>query len=259
MDNPIIRYYTAEYAEADRLFVDGAGQLELIRTQELLNQVLPPPKARIADIGGGTGVYARWLTEMGHDVELLDLTPSHVEAARTASPGLKARVGDARALPWDDHTFDVTLVMGPLYHLIDRGDRLTALREAIRVTSPGGLAVVTAISRHASILDLAVFDMLDEQSLPALQELLRTGVNDGSFGFTEAYMHTADEFEADLLASGLSDVTVKGIQGPMWPVTRFRDPSADLWPFLAAARIAESDPLVMAASAHFFGVGRTPA
>ena len=259
MNNPIIRYYTDEYAEADRLFVDGAGQLELLRTQELLGQLLPPPQAHIADIGGGTGVYARWLTEVGHDVELLDLTPSHVEAARSGTPGLKAQVGDARALPWSDHTFDVTLVMGPLYHLIDRGDRQAALREAIRVTRPDGLVVVTAISRHASILDLAVFDMLNEQTLPALRDLLRTGVNDGSFGFTEAYMHPADEFEAELLASGLSAVTVRGIQGPAWPVTRFRDPSADLSPFLAAARIAESDPLVMAASAHFFGVGRTPA
>jgi hypothetical protein len=41
VNNPIIRYYTDEYAEADRLFVDGAGQLELIRTQELLSQLLP--------------------------------------------------------------------------------------------------------------------------------------------------------------------------------------------------------------------------
>ena len=256
VSNPIIRYYTDEYVEGDRLFVDGAGQLELIRTQEMLAPLLPDAPSRIADIGGGTGVYAGWLIGLGHEVELLDLTPSHVAAAAEAYPGLVTHVGDARVLPWGDATFDVTLVMGPIYHLIGPADRELALSEALRVTRPGGVVAVTAISRHASILDLAVFDMLNDETLAPLQQLLDTGVNDGQFGFTEAYMHTADEFEAELRRSGLSDISVRGIEGPVWPVTRFRDPKADLKPFLEAARISESDPHVIAASAHLLGVGR---
>ncbi|HEX5017066.1 MAG TPA: class I SAM-dependent methyltransferase [Actinomycetes bacterium] len=256
MNNPIVSYYTDDYVEADRLFADQAGQLELVRTQEMLAAILPEPSARIADVGGGTGIYARWLMELGYEVELLDLTPAHVEAARVASPQLSAQVGDARDLPWGDASFDATLVMGPLYHLLDRSERLRALVEAARVTRPSGVVAVTAISLHASLLDLAVHNLLQEENIPRVREMMETGVNDGRFGFTESYMHTADAFEAELMDSGLLDVTVKGIEGPVWPVTRFRPPEGDLTPFVAAARVAESDRHVIAASCHFLGAGR---
>jgi ubiquinone/menaquinone biosynthesis C-methylase UbiE len=255
MTNPIVRYYTDDYVEGDRLFEDAAGQLELIRTQELLGQLLPTNPARIADIGGGTGVYAGWLISQGHEVELLDLTPAHVDSAMSSHPGMSAQVGDARELPWQDDMFDLTLVMGPLYHLVEPGDRLQALREARRVTRPGGQVAVTVISLHASLLDLAVHDLLNDESVELLAEMMKTHINDGRFGFTEAYMHTADEFEQELTESGLKNVTVKGIEGPVWPATRFGDPTTDLTPFVTAARLAESDPLVIAASAHFLGVG----
>ena len=254
--NPIVKYYTDDYVEADRLFADGAGQLELIRSQEMLSELLPTGSCRVADVGGGTGVYARWLAELGHEVELLDLTPSHVEAARDTHPNVAVHLGDARAMPWADSSFDVTLVMGPLYHLIDPAQRMKALREAIRVTRPGGLVAATAISLHASLLDLAVHDLLSDENLEGLEELMATGINDGRFGFTEAYVHTVDEFEIELTTSGLADVTVKGIEGPLWPVARFRDPDADLSPYVAAARVAESDRRIIAASAHFLGAGR---
>jgi SAM-dependent methyltransferase len=257
MLNPIIHYYTNDFSEADRLFVDGAGRLELVRTQELLRNILPEAPARVADIGGATGVYARWLMDLGHSVDLIDLTPTHVEAALASSPGLRAQVGDARDLPWDADTFDIVLVMGPLYHLIDAADRQQVLREAIRVTRPGGVVAATAISVHASLLDLAVHDLLNEETVDGVRELMATGVNDGRFGFTEAYMHSVEEFEEELVGSGLQDVDVKGLQGPLWPVTRFRDPTQDLSPFVMAARIAESDRRIMAASAHLFGAGRT--
>jgi hypothetical protein len=148
--------------------------------------------------------------------------------------------------------------MGPLYHLVEAGDRLQALSEAIRVTRPGGLVVATAISLHASLLDLAVHDLLDDETIPGLLELMASGVNDGRFGFTEAYVHTADAFEAELTSSGLVDISVKGVEGPLWPVTRFGDPDADLTRYVTAARVAESDRRVIAASAHFLGAGRTP-
>lgn len=257
MLDPIIHYYTHEFVEGDRLAADGAGRLELVRTQELLQDLLPAAPARIADVGGATGVYARWLMGLGHQVELADLTPSHVEAALASSPGLHAVVADARDLPWADDRFDVTLLMGPLYHLIRPLDRQQALREAIRVTRPGGAVAVTAISLHASLLDLTVHGLLDDESLTWVHELMASGVNDGRFGFTEAFMHTADELEAELVGSGLGDVEVKGIEGPLWPVTRFRDPTQDLSQFVLAAREAESDRHVIAASAHFLGVGRT--
>jgi SAM-dependent methyltransferase len=257
MLNPIIHYYTNDYREADRLFADGAGRLELVRTQELLQRWLPERPARVADVGGATGVYAKWLMELGHEVELVDLTPSHVQAARAGLPGLRAQVGDARSLPLEDADFDVTLVMGPLYHLVSAIDRQQALREAIRVTRPGGVVAVTVISLHASLLDLSVHGLLDDAAVEGLRELMSTGVNDGRWGFTESYLHTAEELEEELVGSGLRNVEVMGVEGPLWPVTRFRDPNEDLGQFVTAARVAEKDQHIIAASAHLLGVGRT--
>jgi ubiquinone/menaquinone biosynthesis C-methylase UbiE len=82
-------------------------------------------------------------------VHLVDITPGHVEQARAALAGLglTAEVGDARQLAAPDAGFDAVLVLGPLYHLVERADRLAALGEARRVVKPGGLVAVAAISR----------------------------------------------------------------------------------------------------------------
>ena len=56
----------------------------------------------------------------------------------TPKPLASIRQGDARALPFADASADALLLLGPLYHLQERADRLRALREAARVLRPGG-------------------------------------------------------------------------------------------------------------------------
>ncbi len=85
-------------------------------------------------------------------MHLVDPVPLHVEQAGAASaraerPLATVLQGDARALPHDDASADAVLLLGPLYHLVERDDRLTALREARRVLRPGGVVVAAAISR----------------------------------------------------------------------------------------------------------------
>src|SRR5947209_8679346 len=80
------------------------GRIELARTRIILERYLPPPPARVLDIGGGPGVYATWLAQAGYDVHLLDVLQLHVDIAREASarqPGheFSADLGDARSLP----------------------------------------------------------------------------------------------------------------------------------------------------------------
>ncbi|GAB3151773.1 class I SAM-dependent methyltransferase [Microbispora hainanensis] len=106
--------------------------MELWRTQDVLRRALPSPPARVLDVGGGTGVHAEWLVADGYEVELLDPVPLHVERAR-ALPGVTARLGDARDLPLPDASADAVLLLGPLYHLPGRADRIAALAEARRV------------------------------------------------------------------------------------------------------------------------------
>src|SRR5258707_15846216 len=130
----------------------GLGQLELARMQELLRRYLPPAPAVIYDVGGGSGVYSCWLAALGYEVHLLDFMPLHVEQARQASapppdhPLASAEVGDARRLPRADARVDAVLLLGPLYHLTQRADRLAALRGAGRVARSGGEVLAAAIT-----------------------------------------------------------------------------------------------------------------
>ncbi|WP_329447545.1 class I SAM-dependent methyltransferase [Streptomyces sp. NBC_01426] len=154
--DPLIASYYTEYDEASRLHTTAVGRLEFERTRELLRRSLPPPPARVLDVGGGPGTHARWLVEDGYEVLLVDPVPKHVEQAREYAPGCSAELGDAResALPAD--SWDAVLLLGPLYHLSERGERLAALREARRVAVPGGLVAVAGISRHSLLQEYTV-------------------------------------------------------------------------------------------------------
>ncbi len=151
MLDPAIAAHYALDLEAVRLDRDS---LELERSQELLERFLPPPPCAVLDVGGGPGVYAAWLAERGYRVHLVDPVPLHVEEALDRG-GFSAAVGDARALDAADGSFEAVLLMGPLYHLTARDERVQALREAARVVRPGGVVMAVGISRFASLLDSA--------------------------------------------------------------------------------------------------------
>src|SRR5579859_8156908 len=107
----------AHYArglEADRLVADGPGMLEFARTIEILDRLLPPVPAVVADIGGGPGRYTAWLAGRGYQVEHRDLIPAHVEQARASvngSPLVRAEVGDALDLDLADASVDAVLLL----------------------------------------------------------------------------------------------------------------------------------------------------
>jgi ubiquinone/menaquinone biosynthesis C-methylase UbiE len=130
MDEAFVRHYKSG-VERERL-VGGGDSLELVRTLELLEPALPRPPARILDVGGGPGVYAARLAAAGYTVKLVDVHPLHVEQAREHGT-FEAVLGDARELDEPDESVDAVLLLGPLYHLTDRDDRVRALAEARRV------------------------------------------------------------------------------------------------------------------------------
>src|SRR5689334_19493617 len=178
-DEKVTAFY-ARGLERDRL-ATGAGALEFARTQALLQRYLPTPPALVADIGGGPGRYAVWLAEQGYRVHLVDPVPLHVEQARAAATThhielAGAEIGDARELPLPNASMDAVLLLGPLYHLPERADRLLALREARRVCRAGGVVVAATISRYASMLDGLRKGYLED---PAFAEVARGDLRDG--------------------------------------------------------------------------------
>lgn len=109
------------------------------------------------------------------------------------------------------------LLLGPLYHLSERGERLAALREARRVAVPGGLVAVAGISRHSLLQEYTVSAGLTPELLAGeVARVLRLGSYDGSRGFTVAHFHTAEELAGEARQAGWGDVRTHGIEGPGW-------------------------------------------
>lgn len=260
-------FYGSHYDEGLRLTSSIKGQLELARVRELVTRHMPTAAARVADIGGGTGVHAEWLRAEGYEVDLIDPIPRHVEAARAS--GLRARLGDARDLPWDENEFDAALMAGPLYHLTDPDDRRTAFREAARVVRPGGLVAAVAFNRHANLLGATLANQFLTRR-PIIDDIETTGSSHRHDRVSAAtYYTTIRELTGEMTGAGLTSVTVLGLTGPGGWLgividAHFPDP-AD-WPptftsqgplqtALAAARAADAHPELVPASTLWLAVG----
>jgi SAM-dependent methyltransferase len=265
----VLAYYSA-FPEPSRLTA-GLGLLEGERTRELLQRFLPPPPARVLDVGGAAGTYAFWLAAQGYAVHLIDATPRLVEAALrrndTAEHKLaRVTLGDARELPEADGAADAVLVLGPLYHLTEHHDRLRALGEARRVARPGGVLAASAVCRFAAVLDgLAFHPGLD----PALVAMRQRSVADGQYRnqtnnlnyFVTAYFHRPEDLEAELIAAAFDDVRVFAVEGPGSLLANFEarwnDP-AGRQEILAAVRLLEEERSLTGASAHLLAFGTNP-
>jgi SAM-dependent methyltransferase len=262
------RHYEHDFSERDRLTA-GRGLLEFLRTQELLARHLPPPPATVLDVGGAAGVHALALAARGYAVDLIDPVDLHVRQARGASaqaaaPLRSVELGDARALDAPDGSLDAVLMLGPLYHLVEREERLVALREACRVLRPGGVLAAAVISRVASTADGLGLGLLDEEGFEAIIERdLAEGrhvVPDNRPElFTTTYFHWPEEARDEVAAAGFRDVEAFAIEGlahwiadvDAWladPVRRER--------LLRAVRRIEQVPGLLAASAHVLVLGR---
>lgn len=264
----VIKHYET-VAEAGRLS-QGTGQLEFARTQELLRRFLPPPPAVIFDVGGGPGAYACWLAQQGYEIHLVDPVPLHVEQAWRASreqpahPLASALVGDARRLQRADSSVDAVLLLGPLYHLTERQDRVQALGEARRILRKGGLVLAVGICRFASLLDGLARGYLDD---PQFARMVERDLRDGQHRnlttnpayFTTAFFHHPEELAAEIREAGLRHEKTLAVEGPGWLLQNFAEHWEDAGRrerLLQAVRSLEEEPSVLGVSAHLLAVAR---
>ncbi len=260
------------YSETDELSRLGVGwfQLEQARTRELILRHLRPAPATVIDAGGGAGAYACWLASLGYQVHLLDPVPKHVEQAWAASsrqpqsPLSSATLGDARRLPQTDATADAVLLLGPLYHLVEREDRLACLRETHRVLHPGGIVLGAGISHFASLFDSLAHGFFDDPAFaPILDRDLAEGQHRNATGnpiyFTDAFFHRPEELTEEFESAGFQNVEVVAIEGPGWLARDFdrlwQDPMHREH-LLAAVRLVEHEPSALGASSHIMAIGR---
>ena len=151
---PKLNEFYENYDEEGRL-LSRSGNVEFTTTMHFIEKYLRPGM-RILEVGAATGRYSHTLARMGYRVEAVELVQHNIDIFNSLTqPGedVTVRQGDARDLScFDDNTFDLTLVLGPMYHLFEESDRRQALREAVRVTKKGGVIFAAYCMLDASIL-----------------------------------------------------------------------------------------------------------
>ena len=263
---PLHAYY--ELGEERERLARGAGALEFARTKEIVARHLPAAPCVVADIGGGPGRYSAWLGSLGYRVHHRDLVPLHVEQAADALAGFDGcdtAVGDALAVDLADASVDAVLLLGPLYHLPRRADRLRALGEVRRIVRPGGPVFVAAISRWATRLDGVLVKQFYRDVEGMIEELPHVeGTGElrplfpGSFnGFT----HRPRQLAAEIRAAELDLVDLVGVEGPAALLTdldeRFDDPR-DAEVVFDSARALERVPELIGIGPHLLATARRP-
>jgi SAM-dependent methyltransferase len=170
-------------------------------------------------------------------------------------------VGDARRLDEADGTVDAVLLLGPLYHLTERTDRIQALREARRVLKPGGLLFAVGIGRFASLLSGMVDNFLGD---PEARVIVERDLRDGQHRnptdkdyFTTAFFHRPEELTSEVSEAGFDLVDLLGVEGPAWLLPDLERRWADEGErerLLQTARAVEREPMLLGIHAHLLAV-----
>ena len=146
--------YYGSYDEDHRL-CSRHGMVEYLTTMRYIEQYLRPGM-RILEIGAATGRYSHHFARQGYRVDAVELIAHNIEIfQQNTQPGESITITQGNATNLDTfpaNTYDITLLLGPMYHLFTEEEKLQALSEAIRVTKPGGLIFTAYCMGDASIL-----------------------------------------------------------------------------------------------------------
>lgn len=150
----ILEQHYGNYEEDGRL-LSRHGRIEYITTMTYLGKYLKEGM-RILEAGAGTGRYSLALADEGYQVDSVELVAHNLDILKSRiKPEHRIHAVQGNVLDlsdYQDETFDMTLILGPMYHLYTEEDRKNALREAVRVTKKGGMIFVAYCMNESVIL-----------------------------------------------------------------------------------------------------------
>lgn len=152
----LAKHYSVNCNEDERLIRDRAHNIEFITTNKYIEKYLKKGD-KILEIGAATGRYSLYYAKKGYEVEAVELLENNLKVLKSKiEPEMKINAAQANAKDlsrYKDETFNITLCLGPLYHLYTQEDRDIAIKEAIRVTKKGGIIYFAYITNEAVILN----------------------------------------------------------------------------------------------------------
>ncbi|MDB3014236.1 SAM-dependent methyltransferase [Clostridioides difficile] len=150
----LIDFYNT-YDEDSRLALKH-GMVEFLTTMHYINKYIKSGDC-VLEIGAATGRYSHTLARQGYDVDAVELVEHNIEVFRKntqSNENISIIQGNAMDLSiFPDNKYDITLLLGPLYHLYNKEDKQQALHEAIRVTKPGGVVFVAYVISDGCLID----------------------------------------------------------------------------------------------------------
>lgn len=154
----------------DKRLTTRRGQVEFITTMKYLHKYLTPNN-KILDVGAGTGKYSLALFDEGYDVTAVELVKHNLEVIKTKNKDIKAMQGNAIDLTkFDDNTFDIVLLFGPLYHLKTLDEKVQALKEAKRVVKPNGLIMTSYFMNEYAVITHGFKDGFIKESIKSFDK-----------------------------------------------------------------------------------------
>lgn len=150
----VLSDYYGNYDEDQRL-TSRHGSVEFLTTMRYVEKYLRP-RMRVLEIGAATGRYSHTLARQGYRVDAVELVQHNIDIFNTSTqPGEDVRIFQGNAKNLDmlaDNSYDITLLLGPMYHLFTVPEQLQALAEAIRVTKKGGVIFAAYCGNEATMI-----------------------------------------------------------------------------------------------------------
>ena len=198
-----------EIDEENRLQSTQARRVEYLSTVESLEKYIFPGM-KILDCGCGVGIYSLMYAKMGAEVIALDIVPKHINRLHELSVNenipITPVVGNATDLSrFDSRKFDLTLCLGPLYHLISEKDQETCINECVRVTKKDGIIAFAYISPY-SVFPCVIRGDTNRVSSELVEKIIndkKISSDDNLCFWTDFYYYTPAEIEAKLILNNL--------------------------------------------------------
>lgn len=214
----IIRDYYNENSKNEWLRLnDPYSRLEFFSTMYMIKEYFPS-EGKILDIGSGPGRYSIELLKRGYNVTLMDLSDKSIDMAKKniESLGLEADnyiCGDALYLDFlEDNSFDGILLMGPMYHIHSKEERLKVLNQCKRVLRPGGIILITYIN-SLGVLKVGLSDFPQEfKEIDKIYDLFDEKSFSADESFTETYFTVPEKALEEVNESGFDVLSRAGAE-----------------------------------------------